>query len=412
MSLEDIKKSIDGINDGVETMRSKFEEEIKSLKEEHKSHKPLTDDDLKSKVDGLTKEFLAKCEDDIAQLEKKNEQLEIAYKRKQAEQAGDEVLTDEQKKQQDLMFGEKGYYRKGDVAFQQVDTKAMSTLSDPQGGFFVPVATSDKIVRTIRETSPMRNHADQITITTGSIEGPTDLNEVTAQWVGETETRSETTTPDVGMWRIDVHELHAKPKITQTILDDAGIDIEAFLSDKVSRKFARTENSAFINGNGVNKPRGILTYPAGTSYKQIEQVNMGHATLVTDDGVINLEDALKTDYRVGASYFMKRQTKTKLRLLKDGFGRYLWQPNFQQGEPETLNGYPIALMDDMPAVGAGALALAFGNMRIAYLIVDRAGIRILRDPYTANPFILLDHTKRVGGDILDFEALKIGKISA
>lgn len=305
------------------------------------------------------------------------------------------------------------FMRKGDLMSMDAQ-KALSVGSDPDGGYTVEPDTSGRIVDKIFETSPMRQVASVQTIGTDSLEGLYDLDEANAGWVGETEGRPETGTPQLAKWRIPVHELYANPSATQKVLDDSMINLEAWLSGKVSEKFARIENAAFVNGDGVGKPRGFLTYPDGTTIPgAIEQfatgVSGGFDT--TGDGgdvlIRTIYEGLKQGYRSGARWFMPREVVSAVRQIKDSDGQYLWQPGIAAGNPATLMGFPILEFEDMPSLGAGSLSMAFGNMAEAYQIVDRQGIRVLRDPYTNKPYVQFYTVKRTGGDVLNFEALKL-----
>jgi HK97 family phage major capsid protein len=290
--------------------------------------------------------------------------------------------------------------------------KAMSVGSDPDGGYWVTPEVSARLLKIVFESSPMREIATVETISTDAIEYPVDEGEADCGWVGETATRTETNTPQVGVQRIPVHELYANPKATQKLLEDASINVEAWLAQKVGEKFGRTEATAFVSGNGIKKPRGFLDYGSGTTRGTLEQVNSGAAADVTFDGLLNLTNALKEFYHAGAVFLMRRATVGKVLLLKDGNGQYLWRPDMTAGKPSTLIGYPVYQAADMPAVGAGNLAIAFGNFKVGYTIVDRLGITTLRDPYTATPFVKFYTRKRVGGDVVNFEAIKIQKIAA
>jgi HK97 family phage major capsid protein len=292
----------------------------------------------------------------------------------------------------------------------------MSVASPPDGGFLVSPDTAGRIVEMLYETSPIRQLASAQPISSDALEGVFDLDEAGAGWVGETAARpGNTATPQVGTWRIPVHEMYAEPNATQKLLDDAQVDIEAWLARKVSGRFARLENTAFVAGNGVLRPRGFLTYPAGVPtaalWQVIEQVPSGNANLLTGDGLIDLVGALKDIYQASAVFGMRRATQTAVRKFKDGNGNYLWQPDFATRGSATLLGFPIVEMADMPAVGAGALPVVFGDFQAAYQIVDRFGIRVLRDPYTRKGFVKFYTTKRVGGDVLNFEALKLQVVS-
>lgn len=293
-----------------------------------------------------------------------------------------------------------------------VDAKALSVGVDTDGGFIVPVSTSRQIISKFYETSPIRQIAMIETIGTDELEIPVDDDEVDAGWVGETTTRTETGTPKLGMKKIQTHEQYAEPHATQKLLDDASINIEAWLAAKVADKFSRKEATAFVVGTGVSQPRGFLTYPAGTNRGQIEQVVSGNATEVTSDGLRNLTMAIKSVYLGGATFLMKRSTEAKVITLKNGQGDYMWRPAQAPGMLTSIDGFPVRQADDMPVVGAGALPIAFGNFRQGYTIVDRMGIRTMRDPFTSKPFVKFYTTRRVGGDVTTFEAIKLMVISA
>ena len=303
--------------------------------------------------------------------------------------------------------------RKGEETLGADERKALSVGSDPDGGYVVSPDMSGRIVQKVFETSPMRAYASVQVISTDALEGLYDLGEAGSGWVGETESRSDTTTPQLGKWRIPVHELYAKPKATQKILDDAAINMEAWLAGKVAEKFARDESTAFVSGNGINKPRGFLTYASGTTIPgQIERIKTGVSSNFANnpDGLDKLIDALyalKAPYRANANWFMPRAVTALARKLQDSDGQYQWQPSSQAGQPATLLGYPVAAFEDFEALASGSLSMAVGDMREAYQIVDRLGIRTLRDPYSTKPYVEFYTTKRVGGDVVNFEAIKL-----
>lgn len=309
------------------------------------------------------------------------------------------------------------FMRKGDI--MSLDAlKALSVGSDPDGGYVVAPDVSGRIVSKIYETSPMRSVASVQVIGTDSLEGLYDLGEASAGWVGETGARTETGTPQIGKWSIPVHEIYANPAATQKMLDDAQINIEMWLADKVADKFARTENAAFVSGDGIGKPRGFLTYASGTTLPgTIEQVISGAnggftAAGAGADALVNLVYALKQAYRSGARFFMPRSVVAEVRKLKDSSGAYIWSPGIAAGQAATLLGFPIIEMEDMPTLATGSLSLAFGNMSEAYQIVDRQGVRVLRDPFSNKPYVHFYTTKRTGGAVVNFEAVKLMKFSA
>ena len=305
------------------------------------------------------------------------------------------------------------YLRKGDQIMGAEEMKALSVGSDPDGGYVVYPDMSGRVVTKVFETSPMRAYASVQTISTDALEGLYDLDEAASGWVGETQARTDTATPTLGTWRIPVHELYAFPKATQKLLDDAAINMEAWLATKVGDKFARDESAAFVNGDGTGKPRGFLTYTAGTTLPgTIEQIPTGvsggfAAAPNGGDVLIDALYGLKAQYRANATWFMNRATTKLVRKLKDTDGAYLWSPGIAAGQPASILGYPMASFEDMPDPAASSLSIAVGDMRAAYQIVDRMGIRVLRDPYTAKPYVGFYTTKRVGGAVVNFEALKI-----
>lgn len=312
------------------------------------------------------------------------------------------------------------YMRVGNDGLTSEMRATLSVGSDPNGGYWVLPDVSGRMVRLIFETSPIRQVASVQTISTDALEGRRDLDEAAQGWVGEQQARPATSTPEIGSWRIPVREQYAMPEATQKLLDDSSVDVETWLSGKISDKFAREENTAFVTGDGVVKPRGLLTYPSGvpttSNFSVIEQVNTGasgaFASSNPGDPLIEILFKLKTAYRANARWMMARETLSEVRKLKDGQGNYLWQPNFQQLAAGMLLGFPITEGEDFPAIAANSLSIIFGNLAETYQIVDRAGIRVLRDPFTNKPFIRFYSTKRVGGDVVNFEAIKILKFAA
>lgn len=311
------------------------------------------------------------------------------------------------------------YMRRGGNTPRDV-MAAMSVGSDPDGGYSVTPDTTGRIVKKIYETSPMRQVAAVTTIGTDRLEGFNDLGEGTAGWVGETQARPATDTPQLGKWEIPVHEMYAFPQATQKLLDDSMFDIEAWLADKTSDKFIRTENASFINGDGVLKPRGLLTYPtavtadATRAWGTFQHVLTGtDATFGTTtngtDKLIDLVYSVKAGYRANANFMTARSTIAAIRKIKDGQGNYAWQPSLSALSGGTILGFNVVEAEDMPAMAADSLSLAFGDFRETYQIVDRVGIRVLRDALTNKPYVGFYTTKRVGGAAINFEAVKFMK---
>ena len=311
--------------------------------------------------------------------------------------------------------------RKG-VNAMDLDRKALAVGVDPDGGFVVPPDMSGRIITRLYESSPMRSIASIQPISTDALEGLRDTDEAgDGGWVGETATRSETSTPALAAWRIPVHEQFANPKATQKILDDAVINIENWLGDKVSDRLARREAVAFVTGDGVAKPRGFTSYTTaatadasrawGTLEHIVTGVNGDFPGSNPSDKLFDLIGAFKEGYLPGARWVTKREVITKIRKFRDGQGQYLWIPGLLQGAVETLLGFPISKFEDLPALASNSTSLWFGDFRQGYQIVDRQGLRVLRDPYTAKPFVSFYTTTRVGGDVVQFEAIKAMKFS-
>lgn len=303
------------------------------------------------------------------------------------------------------------YLRKGERGMSVEEKTLLSTDSNPDGGYLVRPELSAMVVKKVFESSPMREICGQAAISTMVLDIVEDLDEAASGWVGENGARSATNTPQLKQVSIPVHELHASPKATQSLLDDAMWNVEAWLAGKVAEKFGRDEATAFVTGTGVNKPRGFAAYANGTSFGTIEQVVSGHATLLQADGLFSLQNALKEPYQANAMWLLQRVTVSSLRKLKDGTGRYIWQPGLTESAPGTILGRPYRMAADVAAEGAGNLAIAYGDFKQGYLIVDRIGVRVLRDPFTSKPNVLFYTTKRVGGDVVNFEAIKLGKCS-
>jgi HK97 family phage major capsid protein len=293
------------------------------------------------------------------------------------------------------------------------ERKTLSVGQDTAGGYYVYPDLSGRVVQRVYETSPMRAYASVQSISTDALEGYYDNDQVGFGWVAELESRTVTTAPATGKWRIPVHEMFAMPEASQQLLDDAIVPIETWLDTKIADRFSRAENTAFVSGNGVDKPRGFLTYANATDLTVgIEQIKSGAngafaAAPAGGDALIDALYALKAQYRVNAVWFMNRATLALVRKIKDQDGAYMWSPGIAAGQPATLLGYPVASFEDMPAPATSSLSVAVGDMRAAYQIVDRIGIRMLRDPYTAKPKILFYATKRTGGALVNGEAIKL-----
>lgn len=318
------------------------------------------------------------------------------------------------------------FFRKGvDAGLSDLEVKAkLNTQSDPDGGYLVPVEMEAGIDRVLGTVSTVRQLARKVNVSSDSYKKLVNVGGASSGWVGEVGSRPETGTPTLREIVVNTAELYANPAATQKALDDAAIDIASWLADEVSIEFAEQEGAAFVSGNGVNKPRGILAYDtvANGSYEwgKLGFVTSGKAAGFADasataspaDAFIDLHYALKQGYRANASWLMSDATMGKVRKFKDADGAFIWAAPSGTAEVATILGKPVYTDDNMPAVEANALSVAFGDFNRGYLIADRVGIRVLRDPFTSKPNVLFYTTKRVGGGVVNFEAIKLMKVAA
>lgn len=317
------------------------------------------------------------------------------------------------------------FFRKGvDAGLRDIEVKAaMSTDSDPDGGYVVPEQMEQAVDRVLGTVSAIRSIATVMNISAPTYKKLVGQGGATGGWVGEREARTSTTTPTLTELVFQAMELYANPAATQTLLDDARVDLAAWLANEVSITFSEMEGVAFYSGNGVNKPRGIASYTmiADTSYAwgKVGFKTSGVAAALNDathsghDALTDLVYALKQGYRQNARFLMNRKTQAAVRKFTTlGDEKLpLWQPSLQLGQPATLLGYPITDDDNVEDIGSNAFPVWFGDFKRGYLIVDRLGIRVLRDPYTNKPYVHFYTTKRVGGGIQNFEAIKALKCS-
>lgn len=313
------------------------------------------------------------------------------------------------------------YMRRGDEgALRELEAKAMSAGSNSDGGYLVPDPVDSEIGRRLSVVSPMRALSTVRTVSTAVLKKPFALTGPATGWVTETAARPQTASPQLSELAFPTMELYAMPAASQTLLDDAAVDIEAWLASEVDTVFAEQEGDAFIRGDGVNKPKGFLAYDAvadgSWSWGKLGYVATGAAGAFAASGasdvLVNAIYALKAGHRQNATFLMNRRTQGEIRKLKDADGNYLWRPPATAGQAATLMGFPVAEGEEMPDIGANALPIAIGDFRAGYLVVDRTGVRILRDPYSAKPYVLFYTTKRVGGGVQNFEAIKLVKFAA
>lgn len=317
-----------------------------------------------------------------------------------------------------------GNQQKADEYF--IEAKAMTSDSGPDGGYVVHDLLSSGMTKVMAEISPIYRLARKIPMPNGgAFEEPVDREAAEAHWVGESESRSDTGTPKLGNLRIELDEIYAMPKISQKLIDIASIDMLGWLQGKVGEAFATKEGDAFHVGDGVVKPRGILSYPTAATpdssrpWGSFEHVKTGvsgafptsSATVNPADVLVDVTGALKAQYRNGAAWLMNRLTAAIVRKLKDAEGRHVWVDSLIQGQPPVLLGYPVEIDEAMPDVAADSLSIAFGNINKAYTIIEQPGTKFLTDPFTDKPNVRLFAYRRVGGGVNNFEALKFLKFS-
>ncbi len=295
-----------------------------------------------------------------------------------------------------------------------LDGKSMSTAVNSDGGYLVDPVTSETVSSVLHATASIRSIASVVTVEATSYDVLIDHTDVGAGWATETDPSAETGTPLIDRITIPLHELSALPKASQRLLDDSAFDIETWLAGRIADKFSRAEASAFLTGDGIDKPTGILTHGKvdndSWTWGNIGYVASGSSGSVGDgDAIVDLVYALGAEYRANASFVMNSKTAGLIRKLKDADGRFLWSDGLAAGEPARLMGYPVLIAEDMPDAAADSYSVAFGDFAAGYTIAERPDLRVLRDPFSAKPHVLFYATKRVGGDVSDFAAIKLLK---
>jgi len=302
------------------------------------------------------------------------------------------------------------YLRTGDESgIARLEVKSLNSGTGGEGGYVAPPELDRLIEARLMAASPMRQIATVRQTSAGVYKKPVGLG-AEAQWVGETAARPQTSVAGLDLLEFPAGELYAMPAATQALLEDAYADIDAWLADEVEIAFAAQESAAFVSGNGTAKPKGFLAYDivndASHAWGKIGSVPGDFTEEDVADQLIDLIYAPRSQFRANGRFVMNRRTVSAIRKLKDNDGRYLWQPG-SGGEASTLMGYPITEIEDMPDIGEGNAAIAFGDFRRFYLIADRQGARVLRDPFSAKPYVLFYTTKRVGGGVQNFDAVKV-----
>lgn len=314
------------------------------------------------------------------------------------------------------------YLRRGDdqaLRGLALDTKALSTAVSADGGYLVDPQTSETIQARLHATSSIRSIATVVSVDAGSYDVLIDESDFAAVWQTETADSVETATPTIDRISIPLHELSALPKASQRLLEDSAFDLEAWLAERIAERFARAENSAFISGDGIDQPMGFLSHTAvdnsawlwGSIGYVATGVSGDFATSSPADALLDLVYSLGAGYRRQARFVMNSTTASEVRKFKDSDGRYLWSEAMAEDHPPRLFGYPVVIAEEMPDIAADAQAIAFGDFQSGYVIAERPELRVLRDPFSAKPHVLFYATKRVGGDVVDFGAIKTLRFS-
>ncbi len=309
------------------------------------------------------------------------------------------------------------YLRKGTENLLQ---KSLNENTGKEGGYFLPSTIINQIYDRMNFLSPIRSISKVITISSNSIDILVDTKNPDVGWGSSDGEREETASPEIKKIKIPVHEIYAKPKVSQHLLDDSKINVEEWLINKISEKFATLEDSAFIDGDGTDKPKGFIQYESEAAeeraFGKLQHFCSGKNGGFTDDEqavntLVDITCSLKPMYIKNAKWVMSRTAFAEIRKLKNKNGISLWQPSLSEAVPSTLLGYPVIIDDNMPALkdGTESISVAFGDFNSGYQIVDRHGFNVLRDPYTSKPFVEFYATKRIGGNVIDFDAIKLLK---
>lgn len=368
----------------------------------------LLEVEQRSSSDVLLDEKLARIDHALDEQKRRVDRIALGRSRPQLEGADRPEAGAPRRK-----AGFDAYIRRGDVS-GLIEGKALSAGIGQDGGFVAPAEVEREILQRLANISPMRGLATVRSISAGTYRAAFSATGPASGWVAETAARPETASQILSELVFPTMELYAMPSATQTILDDALVDVDRWVAEEVETVFAEQESTAFIVGNGTTQPRGVLTAPvvadASWTWGNIGVLNTGAAGAFAaanpSDVLIDLVYALRTGYRQNGSFLMNRRVQSVIRRFRDTAGNYIWMPPAGVGQPATLMNFPVAEAEAMPNIAANSLSVLFGDFRRGYLIVDRAGVRILRDPFSAKPYVLFYTTKRVGGGIQDFAAIK------
>lgn len=377
--------------------------------------------EVKTAIGGFLSEFNQFQDDMNAKLQKQEERITMLNTKTTF--FARPALSTEVDTQAPHKLALKSYLRCGDddaLRGLELEGKGMNTAVNAEGGYLVDPQTSEMIQSVLRSSSSLRSVATVVNVEASSFDVLIDSTETGAGWADEVSSTTETDTATIERISIPLHELSALPKASQRLLDDSAFDIEGWLADRIADKFARAEASSFISGDGAGKPKGVLTHTTvdndSWSWGNLGYVASGTAgdfdATNPADAIVDLVYALGARYRANANFVMNSKTAGAVRKMKDADGRFLWSDGMAAGEPARLMGYPVLIAEDMPDIAVDAMAIAFGDFGAGYTIAERPDLRVLRDPFSAKPHVLFYATKRVGGDVTDFAAIKLMKFGA
>jgi len=392
--------------------------EVKARAGEGVSDAPATD--VKSAFAGFVSEFKGFQDDMTSKLQQQEERLTMLDRKSYA--AGRPVLSSAADHGAPHQKAFADYLRSGDDAGLRglvLEGKALNTSVSADGGFLINPQMNDRIQGVLRSTASIRAIANVVNVESTSFDVVIDRTDIGSGWATEAVNFAETTTPTIERISIRIYELAAMPRASQRLLDDAAFDVEGWLAERIANRFARAEAQAFISGDGVDKPKGFLAYNkitnASWAWGQLGYVPTGgvadFAPTNASDAIVDLVYALGAQYRANGTFVMNSKTAGAVRKMKDADGRFMWSDGLQLGEPARLMGYPVLVAEDMPDIAANAYAIAFGDFRSAYTVAERPDLRVLRDPFSVKPHVLFYASKRVGGDVTDFNAIKLLKFA-
>lgn len=312
------------------------------------------------------------------------------------------------------------YLRSGETqALQRLEIKSTTSMTAPDGGYLLPMLTEESVLARIAGLSPIRSIASVQAVSGSGLRKAVTPTGAQSGWTGDAAPGNAVQASAFVALDFPTGELFTQPAATQAMLDDVAVDIDGWISSEIVRAFAAAETTAFVNGNGTNKPKGFLTYPtlaqASWSWNNLGFVTTGAAGAFAasnpSDSLVDLAHALKAVYRQNGTFVMNRKTQGAIRKLKDTTGNFIWQPPSMAGARSTLLNFPVVEAEDMPDIAANSLSVAFGDFQRGYVVVDRIGIRTMRDPFSTKPFVIFYTTKRVGGGVQDFDAIKLLRFS-